>query len=273
MRFIPRIRSVIDIVTAICKTDGLIRAQRALYNEFFPSPVSAPVVIQTQPHTHSLFAPVEAQLALVRKCNAEREWGFTEEDFRHAEHNIPSWPEDRLVAVVLVPYLTDKRNREGETLMSGIQRTFLELPEVTTTEQKMDWRWRAGEADSGPDHLRLHEGIQHRPGLRWEVIDLGANWNKEDGLSPEKARSPRSAHAGILAAAALHPNWVKAMDGKNVPFVWISGYECSAPEMDKGRLWGRAPGLFFGQEDGKLGLSECWIEKCNPRLANPVIMQ
>ena len=61
-----------------------------------------------------------------------------------------------------------------------------------------------------------------RPTLRWEVIDLGCQRNKK----PVDVRSPeKSPHAGILASAMLHPEWVKAMDGGRVPCVWIPGYE------------------------------------------------
>jgi hypothetical protein len=64
------------------------------------------------------------------------------------------------------------------------------------------------------------------------VIDLGAN----HGSSPSDVRDPKtSTHAGILAAAALHPAWVRSMDGDRVPHTWLPGYQVSVPDDDPWR--------------------------------------
>ena len=75
--------------------------------------------------------------------------------------------------------------------------------------------------------------------LRWEVIDMGANFNKRP---PSKRSAATSPHAGILAAAALHPQWIKSMDGDKVPYVWLSGYEINIPFNDE---WLDMPGLSY----------------------------
>ena len=61
----------------------------------------------------------------------------------------------------------------------------------------------------------------------------------------------KSPHAGILAAAALHPQWVKSMDGDKVPYVWIPGYEVNVPGENP---WGRAPRLNFSCGDCEIEL-------------------
>jgi hypothetical protein len=76
------------------------------------------------------------------------------------------------------------------------------------------------------ERMRLLEGVEHQPGLQVELIDLGANRDKKNGIAPESMCDPQtSPHAGILAAAAEDPEWIHQMDGVNVPYVWIPGYK------------------------------------------------
>jgi len=110
---------------------------------------------------------------------------------------------------VLVPHL--------ET----IQRTFEELWLVAAIQQAK--RCRFGRLKSDAGRLRLRSGITHRPGLRWEVISLGANL----GEVPADVPTDMVAHAGVLAAAAHFPKWVQSMDGNAVPYVWMAGYQSS----------------------------------------------
>ena len=206
------------------------------------------------------FTPIPAQLARVCELNSERGWGFTEEDFAQAEQSVPEWPNRELVAVTLVPYLPDANG------MGGIERTFQELWKVASSLQHKSWRWD-GYDKAGPDTLRLLKGIKHpaqsKPVLRWEVIDLGCNRNCKsiDVRSPES-----SPHAGILASAMLHPEWVKAMDGDNVPYVWAPGYEVNVSDEDP---WQRLPFLYFdhGYREVRLGFN--WHDYCVSRWSVP----
>lgn len=116
---------------------------------------------------------------------------------------------------------------------------------------------------AGPERLRLLSGIEHKVGLRWEVIDLGCQRNKK----PMDVRSSKSSpNAGILAAAALHPNWVKSMDGDKVPYVWIPGYEVQVP--DEGP-WTNVPDLFFDRGRREIQLYYRWSGSCNSGWAVP----
>ena len=164
---------------------------------------------------HDMFVSPEAQLANVRSWNTRQAWNFTEEDFRDAETALEqlTWPSDRLSVLVLVPYL------------ASVGNTFDELCIVAFEQQSNHWRWV--ELKGSSDNLRLLEGIEHKPGLRWEVIDLGANWDTQSGIgiSPMDVRDANSAHAGVLAAASHFPRWVQAMDGIKVPYVWVPGYQ------------------------------------------------
>ncbi len=204
---------------------------------------------------HSLFTPISAQLTRVRELNSEHGWGFTEDDFATAEQSVPEWPSSNLVAVTLVPYLPDANG------MGGIERTFQELWKVAAAVQETSWRWD-GYDKAGPDRLRLLKGIKHpaqsKPVLRWEVIDLGCNRNCKsiDVRSPET-----SPHAGILASAMLHPNWVKAMDGEKVPYVFVPGYKTNASGEDP---WQSVTVLSFGRNGRLIKLYRYW---CDGRLS------
>jgi len=210
---------------------------------------------------HGLFTKPEEQIEKVRKWNREFGWGIPDEAFAAAEKSVPAWPEEKLVAVVLVPYLTDKTN-EDETVTSGLERTFHELWARAKSEQDANWRWD-GYDKAGPDRLRLHKGIEHKVGLRWEVIDLGAQRNKK----PHDVRSAKSSpHAGILAAAALHPQWVKSMDGDKVPYVWVPGYEVTVPGFEP---WAGVPSLRFGRDWSRVGLDYGLGGRCGPSWSVP----
>ena len=162
-------------------------------------------------HIHDLFVPTWRQIENIEEWNQCFSWGFTHEQIRQATDSAPKWPENKLVAVVLVPYLDD------------VWTTFDDLWSTAAVQQAICYRYDAFDAE----FLRLREEIQH-PGkcLRWEVIDLAAMWDSRNGKAPKDVRDHKSAHAAILAAAAHHPRWVRAMDGKNVPYVWLAGYEC-----------------------------------------------
>ncbi len=185
---------------------------------------------------HGLFTPVEQQIALVRARNVERGWGFMEPDFEELAAP-PTWPKDRLTAVVLVPYLGD----QGE--VKGVQRTFDELWIWAASRQEDSWRWDGLKSD--PEHLRLLSGIEHKPGLRWEVIDL---WGHLDSSPVEVRKSDESPHAGVIAAAALHPNWIA---GNFVLYVWIPGYEVNVPFHVP---WRYVPYVYFSRDGRRVGL-------------------
>jgi hypothetical protein len=206
---------------------------------------------------HGLFTKPEDQIKRVRELRLERGWGIPDAWLMEAEKSVPKWPDDRLVVATLVPYLGDEKDG-----LNGVERTFQELWAVAAKAQEKSWRWD-GYDKAGPDRLRLLKGIEHKPGLRWEVIDVGCNRGKK----PVDVRHPeRSPSAGILASAALHPEWVRAMDGENVPYVWAPGYEvCFSGENP----WQDVPDLRFNRFDREIQLGEYWYDSGSSRWAVP----
>ncbi len=199
---------------------------------------------------HGMFTTPEHQIRKIQQWNQQYGWNIPAEFFAEAGRTIPVWPEEELVAVVLVPYLTDIRENH-ELVMTGMERTFRELVARAMAEQKHG-STMCHRTDK--DHLRLYQGGRHRPGLRWEVIDVGLHRNRASAEMRSVAESPPS--AGILAAAALHPEWVKSMGHVHVPSVWIPGYEVFNSEEG----WARVPIIMFVPDCDKIEINIFWSD-------------
>lgn len=208
-----------------------------------------------------MYVSPKVQLANVCNWNHVQGWGFTEEDIQRAEAALESftWPNDRLTALVLVPYL------------DTVQRTFEELWAAALPPQPRNLRKAVIKSDA--EHLRLLEGIEHVPGLRWEVIHLGANqvdlkWETRMGVSPEEARNTNSAHAGVLAAAGHFPKWVQAMDGVKVPYVFLPGYQMTILGHE---AWSQVPFLYWDRSGQIIQLDVDWSNTQHQYWATPVV--
>lgn len=214
---------------------------------------------QLAPPLPELFVSLETQLANVRNWNQMRGWGFTDADF----DSIDLTPSEHtgLVVDVIVVYLPD----EGKT--SGIQRTFEELWDIASSVQPGKWRYESLKSDK--KHLRLLDGIEHKPGIRRVTLDLGANWDTTNGIRPVDVRNQDSVHAEALAAAAHFPNWVQAMDGERVPYVWMPGYQVTIPGSE---AWRGVPSLCWGSVSRGVRLGAGW-DVDRDRWACPVVVR
>lgn len=180
------------------------------------------------------------QFHLLEQANAKRDWGFTEEEFEgFSLVPRPSFLQvtDIRYVPVLVPYLPEK---DG---VSGPERTFRELLALAFPNLPDYYKWIWEGEDKPGIGVRLVEGIKHKPGLRWEVIDLSggpatlyaprehqeisetvSGFNYPDPTWNRAARA-KMPHAGLLAAAWLHSGWLGAIVSGQVPGVWLPGYE------------------------------------------------
>lgn len=191
----------------------------------------------------------DEQLANVRRWNEERGWGFADGDF---PVEIPDFtPSQPLEVLVLAVYLPDEG--KGRKTVLGYVRTANELWQIARGLQPNWWQWDELMLDA--EHLRLLSEVKHEPGIRWVALDLGAHWNAKDGVRPIEVRGADSAHAEILAAAAHFPNWVQAMDGEKVPYVWLPGYQVTIPGDE---AWTSVPGLAWGRADREVCLVAGW---------------
>lgn len=207
------------------------------------------------PSRPELFKQMIVQVKVVWNLNQRLGWGLTACDFAAA--TLPTtWPTDdqhNLTAVTLVPYL-DTVGETFEGLLRAIQvrhNSPYRVPELTSDEQ----------------HLKLLDGIVH-PGksLRWETIDMAANWDRANGIAPRDARNTRSPHAGILAAGAIHKSWVEAFDGDRVPCVWAAGYEM---RLKPAGPWLFVPYLHYDQPDRRACIYSNTDDWISPHYAGP----
>jgi hypothetical protein len=182
---------------------------------------------------HGLFATPAQQLEMVKILNGQRDWGFTEEDFIQLGQ-VPIWPDHSSLTVAIL-----------EVSLNTVQQTFDTAWDLAANKQSDKWRWEHLKSDT--DHLRLLAG-QNQRGLKWRVVDLGANQDRK----PIDVRTPEtSPAAAILWMAYYSPAWVQAMNGNDVPFVWITGYEACTPGAQS---WQGVPALGWFADDRQVKL-------------------
>lgn len=175
---------------------------------------------QAAEEAHSkAFASQEEQVENIRRANASRGWGFTEDEFHAISLRYPS--QYHTSPHVLVPYL------------DTVQQTFEELWDVIDGTYPSTSRDPLLATDA--EHLRYAKGISSVPAhrLRWERISLRK--------LPEPSVRPNAAHAGVLAAfghhRALAYNYYAMQLGS--PRLVIRGFEALPIEGDPS--WGFSP--------------------------------
>lgn len=180
-----------------------------------------------------LFVSPEEQIQNVRAWNRRYDWGFSDEDFEQLRP-APTWPKDHLCAVVLVPYMKS-RKQTYEALQKAMYGDGLSVGPYGYSLSPLNFgnEMKGLEYETN-DYVRHFGGAQLYYGLQWRVISLGAN----RGATPDQLEGQTLAAAEILAAAAHFPNWVKAMNGREVPVVWLGGYKLMFDSTKLEYWWG-----------------------------------
>ena len=153
------------------------------------------VVEGVEIYVRGLFATPAAQLAFLERANVVRGWDFTFEDFAGASRALPAWPEGRLAALVLVPVPRHEPRRADADLAklaAGRANAWASRPFLPNAAARLLTPTSA-------------------PGLRWEAVDFGA----ED--------VQRRSSTVLLASAAQHPEWIRAMSRGRTPTVLLPG--------------------------------------------------
>lgn len=213
----------------------------------------------------NIFVSLHKQLDNIRKWNEERGWGFSPEDLDSVDLTPPIEGTPLVVDLIAV-YL------DGETELNGVRRTCHELWTVAAEQQPRTWcwDWYWDKWLHRPKPVRLFDGLVHRPGIRRVTVDLGAHCEPGRYLSASKVRSHDSAHAEVLAAAAHFPRWVRAMDGKTVPYAWLSGYEVMVWERPSPE---RLPALSWVGYRQTMSLTADWAEHSYSGWASPTCIR
>lgn len=176
---------------------------------------SAADLIDPAEMSYRMFISPAKQLEMAWDRNKRFGWRFSRNDF-DALGDPPNWPTDPLVAVVLDVSLSDEFRTVGAV--------------IRCMEETYPFAVEAAEFYASPicRRIRLIEGKEHERGLRWQKIDLGANWKKDgNSLSPFGFQNPKISPGQVIYwAASYFPRWLQAMNrsGGRVPNVWVTGY-------------------------------------------------
>jgi hypothetical protein len=211
-----------------------------------------------------MFVSLRTQLDNVREWNEERRWGLSPHDLDSLDLTPPSGNKPLVVDLIAV-YLS------GDAELDGVRRTCHELWTVAAEQQPHTWcwDWYWDKWKNRPKPVRLVEGLVHRPGIQRVTVDLGAHFEPGRYLSPSRVRGPSSAHAEVLAAAAHFPRWIRAMDGKTVPYTWLSGYEVMIREHPTPE---RLPALSWAGYRHSMSLTADWADHAHSGWASPICM-
>ena len=186
-----------------------------------------------------LFVSPEQQIKNLQTWNMFDHWGLTDEDFQKLGP-APEWPREHLCAVVLVPYFKS-RKVTFERLRAAMYN-HVTSPYRYRGVGSVHWQDEMKGLDTNSDDYVRHFGGAHLgEGLQWRIVSLGAN----RAAKPEDVQDQWLAAAEVLAAAAHFPNWVMAMNGREVPLVWLGGYRLMINAMEAG---------LYGWSDGRAGM-------------------
>lgn len=178
-----------------------------------------------------IFASPNQQIENIRIWNERRSWGLTQAHFDRLPEP-PAPPDERfpLAATVLVPYLPPLGKSESiprhwslvDVPPQGqcVNSTYRTCIELALLIRKLYPELSEG-LSQFPQAYLLPNADEPQPGLRWEIIDLGANLGQNPNACEDRQLSP---HAGVLAAICHFPEWMKLVSSEELPGVWISGY-------------------------------------------------
>lgn len=160
----------------------------------------------------------------------------------------------------------------------GVGRNF-ELHTTTIRDQFKAagddyYRWDGLKSDAKSLRLAprtLHFDNPGAPTLYWVIYEPFANWDRENGYTVQglwDGKVKGLAHVENLNAIELMPDWVRSMDGKNVPYINLPGYQVFY-ESD----WSLCPCVDWWSDDRRLDLSAVWAVDRGYGYASPVVRE
>lgn len=147
-----------------------------------------------------VFMRIDDQVRFWEVINRDYGWGLSNGDLHNAAHEVygdkTEWNKNQLP--VIVPYLPDK---DG---ISGTRRTFDALRALAKRNFK---HWLSEfDIDAVDTTLTVPEEA-HEPGYRYECIQWSISESIISGVRLNHGLRP--VHAGGLACAVLHPEWLR----------------------------------------------------------------
>lgn len=195
-----------------------------------------------------MFTNPQKQLEKVIELNKSLKWGFTQKQIE-AVSNIPEQSTSNLTTVVLVPYFSSL-GKTVDTLWTAIEK------QATSSWKK---------SDITANNIRLYKGTFPKKHLKWVTLDVGTHRN----TSPNKMKQTDNILGGVevLACTLLHPEWVKAMDGTDVPYVDLPAIEFK-PGFGE---WSHSLDV-DGRSDGSVDFGTHFAGYGYPFYAGPVVV-
>ena len=210
----------------------------------------------------SWYPPVNDQ---IRKASVFLELHGGKEGYRPSDiPAIPNFtPRTRTEVLLLTVMLPNKG------YMKGFRRTFDSWWDFIVPPSGLTkWRWQ--ELKSNSKRLRLAKGIEYKPGIRWVAFDPYAYQSK----SPKQALAlsvnddtTTLAHAEVLMAAAMFPDWVDSWDNRESPYPNLSGFQF----WNSG--WNFVLALRSSPSKSMLGLDAVRADSRNSSCSSPTIRE
>jgi hypothetical protein len=137
---------------------------------------------------------------------------------------------------------------------------------VIAASQPRSYRFEHFNSEAG--YLRIAEATRnYSRGIHRVRLNLLAYWRRPRSATVLDIRREATsegvllAHGEALAALALQPNLVAAMDGKTMPFIEVAGYECTVPVTNP---WAHVPYVYWMPAQHLVCLGTDWIFDKHP---------
>ncbi len=188
------------------------------------------------------------------------EEGFTPSDVPAVPDFTPRTKTEVLLLTVMLP---DKGR------VKGFRRTFDSWWDFIVPPTGLT-KWRLEELKSDSKHLRLAKGIEYKPGIRWVAFDPNSYQRKspKDALAQSATDGTTLAHAEVLMAAAMFPEWVASWDGGKLPYPNLSGLQ-----FYWGSDWSRVPCLSRWDGSSQLELNAFDADDAGSSWSSPVVRE
>jgi hypothetical protein len=213
------------------------------------------------------FAEPSEQLAHVYEINRRKPWGLSDKHFRAAERSMPSYRSQGLTAATLIPSLPARHS------VAGVARTFADLWKEAEEQFGDGSAWFDDTQLRSNCSIQLAHEFNHEPGLHWEIVDYGANVRRNPVDFQHRSAHDVPSPFAVLAAAVVHREWAKALNGGRVPYAFFTACVVT---LQIAKDHGFVPGLRVqrGSRDQSLLKQVCMVsDESSPQWGNPALIE
>lgn len=232
---------------------------KALQNIVEGKLVPVPLIVTTPSWQTLVDMQIEKVSAFLELHGGGQE-GFRASDIPAVPDFTPRTKTERLLLAVYLP---------NKVHAKGLRRTFdawwdFIVPPIGLTMHRCD------ELRINSKRLRLASGIEYKPGIRWVAFDPNTYQGKspKDALAQSAIDGTTLAHAEVLMAAAMFPEWVSSWNGGKSPYP-----NMSALQFHWNTHWSLVP-FFHRWDDGsRLDLLTLWNDRADALWSSPTVWE